>query len=351
VLLKRNLQQEVETLQSQLWLTDEICRSTLPRATQVTLVQPQVGAVNAQIANITNMLGDINAHAAAQSGVFTQDMVDEWNDFDTDATALTNITFSGPAFNMWKARRAALATLFGVDLRVIPPDQALLQTITQNPPPTQQAQPVAPQGQGAPLYRMSTPWGPTSTTTTGLTTRNRASSNTTGGVHPNPATVQNAATAGAGPSSSNISGPIPPGSDPNDTSAPVVPETGFTCEEPLLSQLLTAGAFPRNIALGNKTATVYIYENLVQPYEKFDGVKTTYSLVTMFSRFDEVHKAPSSQISYQKKVEAVFQCLDGVAKQSVLGFEGARTRLHYLQPWHLLFKLFGNRAQSISAQV
>jgi hypothetical protein len=103
-LLKRNSQQEVETLQSQLWLIDEICRSTLPRATQVTLVQPQVGAINAQIANITNMLGDINAHAAAQSSVFTQDMVDEWNNFETDATALTNITFLRPAFNMWKAR-------------------------------------------------------------------------------------------------------------------------------------------------------------------------------------------------------------------------------------------------------
>jgi hypothetical protein len=64
---------------------------------------PQVGAINAQIANITNMLGDINAHAAAQPSVFTQDMVKEWNDFETDATALTNITFSAPAFNMWKA--------------------------------------------------------------------------------------------------------------------------------------------------------------------------------------------------------------------------------------------------------
>jgi hypothetical protein len=95
-----------------------------------------------------------------------------------------------------------------------------------------------------------------------------------GGVNPNLAPVQNLASAGAGPSSSNISGQLPPGSDPNDTLAPVIPEPGFTCKEPLLSQLLTAGAFPRNIALGIKTATVYIYENLAQPYEKFDGVKT-----------------------------------------------------------------------------
>jgi hypothetical protein len=56
----------------------------------------------------------------------------------------------------------------------------------------------------------------------------------------------------------------------------------------------------------------------------------------MSLRFDEAHKAPALQISYQKKVEAMFQCLDGVAKQSAIGFEGACSQLHYLHLWHLL---------------
>jgi hypothetical protein len=253
-------------------------------------------------------------------------MVDEWTNFETEATPLTNIVIAANTFNQWKVRRSAFETLFGVDLGVIPPNQALLQTVNGNPPPTTQANPPTQNAQGSSnIQNLNPPGGVGSSTISGQ--------------------------APGGHAQANIPGQLPPGHDPNDTSAPVVPEPGFTCEEPLLSQLLTAGAFPRNIALGNKTATVYIYENLVQPYAKFDGGTTGQSLVTMFSRFDEVHKAPASQISYQKKVEAVFQCLDGLAKQSVIGFEGARSRLHYLQLWHLLFKLYGNRAQSISAQV
>jgi hypothetical protein len=327
VVLKRNLQQEVAVLQTQLSLVDEICRSTRPRATQITLITPQIGAINAQIANITNILGDINAHSLAQPGIITQQMVDEWNDFEPEATTLSNIVFAANTFNQWKVQRAAFNTLFEVDLSVTPPGQAVLNSVLGgNPPPINPSSHVALSGQGS----MNIP-------------------------NPNPAGGLGSANT-SGPSSSgqaqnqNI-GQLPAGSDPNSTIARVVPEPGFTCEEPLLSQLLTAGALPRNIALGNKTATVYIYENLVQPYAKFDGVTTTHSLVTMFARFDEVHKAPASQITYQKKVEAVFQCLDGLAKQSVIGFEGARTRLHYLQLWHLLFKLYGNRAQSISTQV
>jgi hypothetical protein len=110
----------------------------------------------------------------------------------TEATALTNITFLAPAFNMWKARRTAFRTLCGVDLIVIPTDQALLQT---------------------------SPWGQTSSNSMGMITRNQASSNNMGVAPPSQVWVQNTGTAGVGQAPGQNPGQPLLGSDPNDTSA------------------------------------------------------------------------------------------------------------------------------------
>ncbi len=129
------------------------------------------------------------------------------------------------------------------------------------------------------------------------------------------------------------------------------PDASFVCEEPLRSQLLAAGTMTNEISLGQKTIMVYIQENMVTPFKAFTGERDDESLKELLSRLDLVHRAPVSQVPYKMKVEALFRCLDGKAKQSVVGYFGAETRLSYLKLWDRLFKLYCNRGRDLARQI
>jgi hypothetical protein len=95
---------------------------------------------------------------------------------------------------------------------------------------------------------------------------------------------------------------------------------------------------------------VYIVENMVKPHDRFTADKEEDSVRELFDRLEEVHLAPVAQASYKVKVEAVFKCLDGSAKESVVGFKGAATRAEYLELWKDLFRQFGNKAHDVARQ-
>jgi hypothetical protein len=129
----------------------------------------------------------------------------------------------------------------------------------------------------------------------------------------------------------------------------VDPDAGFVCDEPLRGRLVAAGS-GQNIELGNKSIMVYIVENMVKPHDRFTADKEEDSVRELFDRLEEVHLAPVAQASYKVKVEAVFKCLDGSAKESVVGFKGAATRAEYLELWKDLFRQFGNKAHDVARQ-
>jgi hypothetical protein len=121
------------------------------------------------------------------------------------------------------------------------------------------------------------------------------------------------------------------------------PDANFVCPEPFRSQILTAGSMTRPITRGNKTVMVYIQENMITPFQPFTGEKEDESLKELISRLDLVHRAPVDQIPYKMKIEAVFRCLDGKAKNAVIGYFGGETRQRYLDLWAQLFKLFATK--------
>ncbi len=129
------------------------------------------------------------------------------------------------------------------------------------------------------------------------------------------------------------------------------PDAAFDCEENLRAKLITAGTMNQDINLGQSTLMVYIHENIVKPFKPFTGEGDDESLLALFRRFDEIHRAPITQISYQRKIEAVFMCLDGKAKSTVIGFANMDSRIQYLKLWQQLFDHFGNKSRDISKQL
>jgi hypothetical protein len=95
----------------------------------------------------------------------------------------------------------------------------------------------------------------------------------------------------------------------------------------------------------------YIIDNMVKPHDKFTADKDEDSIRELFDRLEEIHLAPEVQASYKVKIEAVFKCLDGSAKQSVMGWKGAATRSEYLELWRDLFKRFGNKANDVARHI
>jgi hypothetical protein len=132
---------------------------------------------------------------------------------------------------------------------------------------------------------------------------------------------------------------------------PPDPDANFVCPEPFRSQILTAGSMTRPITLGNKTVTVYIQENMITPFQPFTGEKEDESLKELFSRLDLVHRAPVDQISYKMKIEAVFPCLDGKAKNAVIGYFGGKTQPRYPDLWAQLFQIFCNKGHDVARQI
>jgi hypothetical protein len=128
------------------------------------------------------------------------------------------------------------------------------------------------------------------------------------------------------------------------------PDADFICHEPVRARLVAAGT-GRDIALGQKSIMVFIVENYVKPHDAFTGDRDEDSIKELFDRLEEVHLAPVTQASYKIKIEAVFKCLSGGARDSVIGYKGAATRSEYLDLWKSLLNQFGNKAHEVSRQM
>jgi hypothetical protein len=125
------------------------------------------------------------------------------------------------------------------------------------------------------------------------------------------------------------------------------PDAGFVCDAIIRAKLVTAGS-GRNIELGQKSVMAYVDGNMVKPHDKFSGERDEDSIHELFDRLEEIHLAPVTQVSYKMKVDAVFKCLEGRARQDVIGFKGASTRLEYLELWRGLFRQYGVTANEVA---
>jgi hypothetical protein len=128
------------------------------------------------------------------------------------------------------------------------------------------------------------------------------------------------------------------------------PDAGFECDETIRYKLITAGSGDR-IELGQKSVMAYVDGNMVKPHDKFSGERDEDSIHELFDRLEEIHLAPVQQVSYKMKIESVFKCLEGRARQDVIGFKGAATRLEYLELWRGLFRQYGVTAHDVARQL
>ncbi len=90
---------------------------------------------------------------------------------------------------------------------------------------------------------------------------------------------------------------------------------------------------------------------MITPFQPFTGEKDDESLKELFSCLDLVHRAPVDQMSYKMKIEAVFRCLDGKAKNAVIGYFGGETRQRYLDLWAQLFQIFCKKGHDVARQI
>jgi hypothetical protein len=128
------------------------------------------------------------------------------------------------------------------------------------------------------------------------------------------------------------------------------PDKGFEGEAMIKAKLIKAGT-GRNIELGQKSVMAYVDGNMVKPHDNFSGERDEDSIHELFDRLEEIHRAPVEQVSYKIKVDAVFKCLKGRARQDVIGFKGAATRREYLELWRGLFRQYGVTANDVARQL
>jgi hypothetical protein len=128
------------------------------------------------------------------------------------------------------------------------------------------------------------------------------------------------------------------------------PDKGFECDLTIREKLIKAGS-GRNIELGQKSVMAYVDGNMVEPHDKFSGERDEDSIHELFDRLEVIHLAPVEQVSYKIKVDAVFKCLEGRARQDVIGFKGASTRREYLELWRGLFRQYGVTANDVARQL